>query len=281
MRLTFWGTRGSIPVPGKETTTYGGNTTCLNITLESGRRVIIDAGSGIRALGEKLTAMQEPLDIYLLITHIHWDHILGFPFFDPIYRESNKIAIDGFHTCMKGLRIPFDNKMVDGLFPVRFEALKAQIRYLETVEYGSLNIDGAVIESIPLQHPQGGLGYRFQEGDRVLVFLTDNELTQDAWPGRHPDDYVRFCEGADVLIHDAQFTPEEHRGRKGWGHSDYEEALELALRADARRLVLFHHDPPRKDSDLEIIKDRCEFLVREKDSDLVVELATEGTSLVI
>jgi phosphoribosyl 1,2-cyclic phosphodiesterase len=277
MKFTFWGTRGSIPVPGKETTTYGGNTTCLEIVLESGRQIIVDAGTGIRALGEKLTN-EDRLDLHLLITHIHWDHILGFPFFDPIYREFSKIAIDGFHTCMKGLRIPFDNKMVDCLFPVRFEALKAQIEYLQTVEHGPLRIGGAKVESIPLQHPQGGLGYRFREGDRMLVFLTDNELTQEAWAGRHPDDYVRFCEGADVLIHDAQFTPEEHLERTGWGHSDYEGALELATRAGVGKLILFHHDPPRKDSELDILRDRCESLAKERKSRIVVELATEGVS---
>lgn len=279
MKLTFWGTRGSIPVPGKETTTYGGNTTCLEITLESGRRIIVDAGTGIRALGEHVTETEGPLDICLLITHIHWDHILGFPFFDPIYESSNKIAIDGFHTCMKGLRIPFDNKMVDGLFPIRFDALKAQIGFLETVEHGPLHIDGAVVDSIPLQHPQGGLGYRFKEGGRTLVFLTDNELTEDAWAGRHPDDYVQFCEGADVLIHDGQFTPEERRDRTGWGHSDYEGAFELASRAGARRLILFHHDPPRKDTELQTLKTRCEGLAKERKSNIAVELAREGVTL--
>jgi phosphoribosyl 1,2-cyclic phosphodiesterase len=281
MKLTFWGTRGSIPVPGRETTTYGGNTTCLEIVLESGKRIIVDAGTGIRALGEQLSGKGDPLDLHLLITHIHWDHILGFPFFSPIYQASNKISIDGFHTCMKGLRVPFDNKMVDGLFPVRFEALKAQIGYLETVEYGSLHIDGAVVDSIPLQHPQGGLGYRFQEGNQTLVFLTDNELTEEAWAGRHPDEYAEFCEGADVLIHDAQFTPEEHGERKGWGHSDYVGALELAARSGVQKLILFHHDPPRTDTDLATIRDRCRALAKKSNPEIVVELATEGKTLVL
>ena len=141
MRIKFWGTRGSIAVPGKGTTLYGGNTTCLEVTLESRRKVIIDAGTGIRPLGEKLTAKKEAVDIYLLITHIHWDHVLGFPFFDPIYNQSTKISIDGYPTCMKGLKATFDNKMGDGFFPIKFDALKAKIHYLDRLSHGKLEID--------------------------------------------------------------------------------------------------------------------------------------------
>jgi phosphoribosyl 1,2-cyclic phosphodiesterase len=205
MNIKFWGTRGSIPVPGKDTTIYGGNTTCLEITLESGKVIIVDSGTGIRPLGEQLIGDRAKVDIHLLITHIHWDHVWGFPFFDPVYEPTSKITIDGFPTCMKGLRATFDNRMGDGFFPIKFDDLKAEIRYLDTLNHGALNIDSVVIDSVPLQHPQGGFGFRFREGKKTLVFITDNELTEEAWAGRHPNDFIEFCKDADMLIHDGKF----------------------------------------------------------------------------
>lgn len=279
MRIKFWGTRGSIAVPGKDTTLYGGNTTCLEITLQSGKKIIIDAGSGIRSLGDKLIAENERVEVYLLITHIHWDHILGFPFFAPINNRSSKILVDGYHSCMKGIRYTFDNKMGDGFFPIQFGDLKAEIRYLDQIRHGELEIDGVVIDSIPLHHPQGGFGFRFSEGKKTFVFITDNELRPDGWAGRSPEEYIRFCEDADILIHDSQYTPQEIDERKGWGHSDYQSAFNLAHRANAKRLVLFHHDPSRKDTEVAAIRNKCEDLAKEDNSAIIIEAAQEGTEL--
>jgi len=281
MKVKFWGTRGSIPVPGKDTTTYGGNTTCLEITLESGRTIIIDAGTGIRPLGQQLLAEGGKIDVHLLITHIHWDHVQGFPFFDPVYNPESKIKIDGFPTCMKGLRVPFDNKMGDGFFPLQFDDLKAEMSYLDTLNHGPLKVDDVIIDSIPLQHPQGGFGFRFREGKKRFVFITDNELTEEAWAERHPEDYVRFCKDADILIHDAQYTPEELEKRRGWGHSDYLSTLNLALKSNVKKLVLFHHDPSRKDPEVASIKAHCEELARKSHSDMVIDAAKEGSELTI
>ena len=276
MRIKFWGTRGSISVPGKDTIIYGGNTTCVEITLESGRKIIIDAGTGIRALGQSLVSTGEKIDIHLLITHIHWDHVQGVPFFDPVYLPDSRITVDGFPSCMTGLAIPFENKMGDGFFPIKFDDLKARLHYVDKLSHGPLTIDGVTVDAIPLQHPQGGFGFRFREGKKTLVFLTDNELTGDAWADRHPEDYIRFCNEADILIHDAQYTPEEIKDRKGWGHSDYLSALDLALKAHVKELVLFHHDPSRTDSDVTAIRDRCRALARERDSGMVVNAARES-----
>jgi phosphoribosyl 1,2-cyclic phosphodiesterase len=281
MKVKFWGTRGSIPVPGKDTIVYGGNTTCLEMTLDSGRKVIIDAGTGIRGLGEHLHATGEKVDVHLLITHIHWDHVMGFPFFSPIFEEENRILLDGFPTCTKGLRIPFDNKMGDGFFPIKFDDLKAEIRYLDKLNRGPLTVDGVVIESVPLQHPQGGFGFRFQEGEKTLVFITDNELTDEAWANRRPEDYVRFCEGADVLIHDAQYTPQEREERKGWGHSDYAAAVGLALNAGVRRLILFHHDPSRRDNQVSSLQSHCRDLVAGANGQLEIDMAKEDSELIL
>lgn len=279
MRIKFWGTRGSIAVPGEDTTMYGGNTTCLEITLQNERKVIIDAGTGIRALGQKLVLENEKVDIHLLITHIHWDHIIGFPFFAPIHNRTSKIMVDGYHTCMKGLRYTFDNKMGDGFFPVRFEDLKAEIKYLERLKDGVLEIDGTLVNSVPLQHPQGGFGFRFLEGEKTLVFITDNELRKDAWIGRSPKEYANFCKDADILIHDCQYTPQEIDERRGWGHSDYETVLELALEANVKKLILFHHDPSRKDAEVTAIKVLCEDLARKRNSTIKIEAAMENSEL--
>jgi phosphoribosyl 1,2-cyclic phosphodiesterase len=276
MKVKFWGTRGSIAVPGKDTTIYGGNTTCLEITLQSGKKVIIDAGTGIRPLGDILMKEHGEVNIHLLITHIHWDHILGFPFFAPIYQPSTRILLDGFPSCVKGLRYTFDNKMGDGFFPVKFDDLKAKIVFLEKLSYGKLEIDGVLIEKVTLHHPQGGFGFRFQERDKTLCFITDNELRPDAPSGKKPKDFVKFCKDADILIHDSQYTPEEIELRKGWGHSHYRATFDLAHRADVHKLILFHHDPSRTDPEVKAMKMICEDMALKKSSDLVIEAAREN-----
>lgn len=277
MKCKFWGTRGSIAVPGKDTTVYGGNTTCLEITLDSGRKIILDAGTGIRALGDNLLAKKENVDVTLLLTHIHWDHVLGFLFFDPIFEPTAKISIDGFSTCMKGLTSIFATKRGDGFFPVKFEELKARIQHLDALRHGPMDVDGVVIDTVLLQHPQGGFGFRFREGKKTLVFITDNELTEDAWDGRHPDDYAVFCKDVDILIHDAQFLPEEVVKCRGWGHSDYRATLELAQKAYVKKLILFHHDPSRTDEELASIEKICQDLASRHDSQVDVSIAREGT----
>jgi phosphoribosyl 1,2-cyclic phosphodiesterase len=278
MKIKFWGTRGSTPVPGKDTIIYGGNTTCLEIDLRGGKKVVIDAGTGIRSLGNHFESRREVVDIHLLMTHIHWDHILGFPFFFPIYRSSTKILVDGYSLGMKGLRYSFDNKMGDGFFPIRFEELKSDIQFDNKVTQSSLEIDGTLIDSIPLRHPQGGLGFRFREEHKTLVFLTDNELDVT---GNSFGDYVEFCQGADILIHDSQFTPEEIPSHRGWGHSDYQSALDLAFEAHVKKLVLFHHAPEKKDSDIIKIAMLCQDSVSKRDSSLEVEPAKENSVLVL
>jgi len=281
MRIKFWGTRGSIAVPGRQTIRYGGNTTCLEITLESGRVVVVDAGTGIRPLGDKLAKENERVDIHLLVTHIHWDHVLGFPYFMPLYRASSHILVDGYPTCVNGLRNTFDNKMGDGFFPVKFADLKAEIQYLEILKHRPLEIDGTVIDAIPLHHPQGGFGFRFREGEKTFVFLTDNELRKEAWKGRSFDDYVDFCRNADLLIHDAQYTPEEIEERRDWGHSDYRSAFDLAYAAGVKNLFLFHHDPSRTDAEVSLIQNNCDALAREKKSSLIIDAAQEESEILL
>ena len=143
----------------------------------------------------------------------------------------------------------------------------------------ALEIDGTTIETIPLQHPQGGVGFKFREGNKTFVFITDNELRDDAWVGSSPDEYVQFCKGADILVHDAQYTTQEIKTRRGWGHSDYQTAFEMAYKADVKRLILFHHDPSRTDPEVKAIEVLCKDLAKKRDSTMIIEAAKEGSEI--
>jgi phosphoribosyl 1,2-cyclic phosphodiesterase len=281
MKITFWGTRGSIAAPGPDTVIYGGNTTCLELTLSSGQIVIIDAGTGMRRLGDSLLDHPAPLEVRLLMTHIHWDHLLGFPFFGPLFRDRTHIVVDGFRRGMDGLKKIFSTNYVDGTWPVRFQDLKAHVEPAQGFRENRLELDGTVIESHPLQHPQGGLGFKFTEGSGTFVFLTDNELLDQGWAGTSFKDFVRFCRNADVLVHDCQYLPEEMDVRRGWGHSDLDAVARLAAAAEVRKLLLFHHDPWRTDEGVRSMVSRCALLLNEANSAAIVDAAIEGSTIVI
>jgi phosphoribosyl 1,2-cyclic phosphodiesterase len=273
MEIRFWGTRGSIPAPGPQTLEFGGNTTCLEITLATGRRLVIDAGTGIRALGEHLQVNVATVRFHLLLTHNHWDHLLGLPFFAPIYREDTEIMVDGWPLAFQALTRVFDDHLGDGFFPVAWDQLKARISFINRLARGPLTLDDVQIDAIPLNHPQGCLGYRFRERDHTLVFITDNELGIGNW--HRFDDFVQFVRGADLLIHDAQYLPEEMTDHRGWGHSTFEESVRLALEGEVKHLVLTHHDPNRSDAQVRDIVKRARKQVKAAKSLLQVDAARE------
>jgi phosphoribosyl 1,2-cyclic phosphodiesterase len=251
MEIRFWGTRGSIPSPGPNTLEFGGNTTCVEVVLTNGLRVVIDGGTGMRLLGNHLLEKNIPCHFHLLLTHGHWDHLLGIPFFEPIYFETTKIIVDGWPPAFQAMTRVFDSHMGDGFFPVAFDHLKARIDYLNTLAQGPLDLDGVLIDAIRLNHPQGGLAFRFREGKYTMVFITDNEL--GAAKGRRIPEFVEFVQGCDLLIHDAQYLPAEILERKGWGHSTYEEVMDLAQQAEVHNLLLTHHDPSHSDAEVKEI----------------------------
>jgi phosphoribosyl 1,2-cyclic phosphodiesterase len=274
MKLTFWGTRGSIAVPGPDTLRYGGNTTCLCLDVDGQRPVVLDAGTGIRRLGMELAQAQGPLDICLLITHLHWDHLMGFLFFEPAYRAQADLAVGGWPKGMEGLRNLFDSRRSDGNFPVTFGDLPARIQADDSLRPPRFRLGEVRVTTTGLNHPQGGIGFRFQEGDRSLVFLTDNELHG---PGPYDfEHYVHFCQGADVLVHDAQYLPQEMSIRRGWGHSDWSSVVELANQAGVGRLILTHHDPGRTDEQVEQLTAQAK---QAATRGLLVEAAYEGMAL--
>lgn len=274
MEIRFWGTRGSIPSPGPDTLEFGGNTTCLEVVLYSGRRIIIDAGTGIRLLGDYLSTTVATVRMHLLLTHNHWDHLLGLPFFAPIYREDTEIQVDGWPLAFQALRRVFDDHMGDGFFPVAFDQLKAHISFLNKIARSPLVLDDVRIDALPLNHPQGCLGFRFQEEKHTLVFITDNELGLNG--GYRFPDFVKFCKDADLLIHDAQYLPEEMAVHQGWGHSSYEEVVRLALEAGAKSLLLTHHDPGRTDREVREIVTRARQLAAASGGLLSIDAAREG-----
>jgi len=251
MEIRFWGTRGSIPSPGVHTLQFGGNTSCVELVLASGRRVVIDGGTGLRLLGKHLVETASPVKLHLLLSHGHWDHLLGLPFFKPIYLSDTEILVDGWPPAFQAMTRVFDSHMGDGFFPVAFDHLKARIDFLNRLAHGPLDLDGTHIDVIPLNHPQGGFGFRFREGGSTIVFITDNEL--GAEDGRRRSDFAEFARDCDLLIHDAQYLPGDFPEKEGWGHSTYEEVVALAREARARQLILTHHDPGRTDVEVERI----------------------------
>ena len=274
MEIRLWGVRGSIPTPGPDTLEFGGNTTCVEVVLSSERRVVIDGGSGFRLLGEHLKRQGTPAKLNLLLTHGHTDHLLGVPFFSPIYLADTEILVDGWPPAFHALTHIFNSHMEDAFFPVAFDELQARINFLDRIKQAPLDLDGARLESIRLNHPQGGLGYRIKEGDHTLVFITDNELGAGQWS--RFGDFVRFAQGADLLIHDAQYLPEEMAEHRGWGHSSYQEAVTLALEAGVRRLLFTHHDPTRTDAQVHDILEQSRRLAANRAHPPQIDAAREG-----
>jgi len=256
MQITVWGCRGSLPVSGAESNYFGGSTTCIEIRLEDGGLIVIDAGTGIRPLGKKLLSERRGGEITLILTHSHWDHLMGFPFFGPAYQKGFSIHVRGGPIAKETVRKFLEHQMEPPYFPVSFSAMKAQFDYTHGIPKIK-QVGGAEVTPIPLSHPNGGYGYRIDEAGKSFVFLTDNELGYVHEGGATMSDYIRFCRKADLLLHDSQYTFSEYEQYEGWGHSTFRDAEKLAAGAGVRRLGFCHHDPDRKDDELKRIIDGC------------------------
>jgi phosphoribosyl 1,2-cyclic phosphodiesterase len=277
MKIKFWGVRGSIPCPGPNTAKYGGNTACVEVKIESlNRSIIIDAGSGIRELGNKLMAngcSQGDFTAEIFLTHTHWDHIMGFPFFAPIYVPTSKIRIYGPTTYEEeSLKDVLGGQWTYRYFPVRHEELTSKLEYIDLKE-GHYDLgQGLHLQTKYLNHPLQCLGYRFEFDGKVLCTAFDTEpyfnvfCTDPHDPGydeaiaaegeqaaaEENARMLRFINGADLLIYDAQYTQAEYcQSRVGWGHSPIEHVIDVARRSKVRQLALFHHDVLRTDDQLD------------------------------
>jgi phosphoribosyl 1,2-cyclic phosphodiesterase len=266
MIIRCWGARGSIPVSGKDYLRYGGNTTCLEIRNNRDDILLVDAGSGIREAGNAFLA-DGRRDFTLLLTHAHWDHIMGFPFFKPLYRHDATINIWGCPFAQDSIREMLARVMSAPYFPIKYDDIHANVTYaeicIETYQLGDLTIT-----PIALSHPNQGTGYKFSEAGRTFVFLTDNELGLQHEGGLSYDNYIEFCHGADLLIHDAEYLDEEYPKRRGWGHSTIEQATKLALDAGVKQLGLFHHNQERIDTEVDNLVALSRRIIRERKSSL-------------
>ncbi|HUS19076.1 MAG TPA: MBL fold metallo-hydrolase [Terriglobales bacterium] len=250
MLLKFWGVRGSTPTPQSENLRYGGNTSCVEVRI-NGQIYVFDCGTGFRNLGKQLLQEQngKPIHAHIFLSHFHWDHIQGIPFFTPLYTSPDNYFFFHSSSRSRGLQRAIEEQMSDPYFPVDMTEMAAHRNFYD-IEEDRIAFDDCVIQSMWLNHPQGCLGFRIETDDKVIVYATDNE------PG-HPvfDKNVRkLAEGADVLIYDAQYLPEEYAaGKRGWGHSHWREAVNIVMESGTKELVLFHHDPDHNDACIDSI----------------------------
>ncbi len=247
MRIKFWGVRGSIASPGPETAGVGGNTSCVEVRCGE-TRLVLDAGTGIRRLGDALLGEGGPIEATLLLSHLHWDHIQGLPFFVPAYLPSTRLQVFGSGCGAASLGSVLAGQMTAPVFPVRLDELGADIRLREVRSGDRFDVGEAHVRAVRLNHPGGVLAYRIEHEGRSVVYATDTEHYACVDPTLRA-----LAEGADVLIYDSQYTPEEYRGdagrsKVGWGHSTYVAGAELARAAGVGRYVLYHHDPQRDDA---------------------------------
>lgn len=266
MIITCWGSRGSIPVSGREYLRYGGDTTCLEIRTKDDDILIVDAGTGIRKLGNKLLR-ENKRNYHIIFTHAHWDHILGFPFFKPIYVKGTNLDLHGCRFAQSSVKDIFSESMKPPYFPVNFGDIKADISYHGACS-GSFEISSIQVTPILLNHPNQGVGYKFVEDGKSFVFLTDNELINKHPGGLDFRNYVEFSANTDLLIHDSEYTEEEYKMTKGWGHTAYKDALRLALDANVKQFGLFHHNQDRSDAALDEIVEDCHGIIEEQNATL-------------
>ena len=280
MRLTVWGARGSIPVSGPQYLRYGGDTTCAEIETDGGETIILDAGTGLRPLGNKFMA-EGRTTFHFLLTHAHWDHLLGFPFFRPLYEEETIIYFHGCTNAQQSVKTFLKATMQPPFFPIALEDVEATIQF-DSDCAPDQEVGGLCCQSILLNHPNHGYGFRLTEKDRSVAFFPDNELSYHHPKGKSFDEYAAFVEGVDLLIHDGAYSPEEYEAfSRGWGHSIYTDTVRLAVEASAKRLLLWHLNQERSDDQADSMQEKAREALREAGTRIECDIARTGLQIEI
>jgi phosphoribosyl 1,2-cyclic phosphodiesterase len=279
MKITFYGVRGSIPAPGNETCKYGGNTACVYIETASGQDLVLDAGTGIRNLGKRLIRKDGTINI--LLSHGHWDHIQGYPFFMPIYQPDRHIRVFTSNSDDHGQICSLFDQIDGATFPVKATDLPSRSECVTEnfdTEFPKQNL---CVKRLTINHPGGGYAYRIDEDGTSCAYITDNELYPPGKVATTYEQWVDFCQGVDVLIHDAQYLDADMPHKHGWGHSLVSQARQLAIDAEVGCLVIFHHDPDRTDTEIDLIQTENERFFRGRGAPSISLCATENIEITL
>jgi len=284
MILKFWGTRGSIPVPGNDTLKYGGNTPCVEVRSQKNDLLILDAGSGIRELGKELNNSNNSHLINILISHYHWDHIQGIPFFLPLYQKENKIRFWGETSEGQNIETILSNQMTSNYFPIKLNDLVADVKFnvLKTEEYFEIN--DFKISTFRANHSSPTIAFKIRESDKCIVYMTDNELKLNDNNDKNTldtikklnDDLIEFCRGCDYLIHDSMYDESTMMQKKGWGHTCNKTLAMFGILSDVKNLVLFHYNPDYSDDKIDLLLDETSSILKEFSASTKCIAAKEG-----
>jgi phosphoribosyl 1,2-cyclic phosphodiesterase len=276
MRVTFHGVRGSVPAPGPQTSRYGGNTSCVEVRLSDGSTLALDAGTGLRELGKALVREGRASPVHLFLSHTHWDHVMGLPFFAPLYDKNNHLLV---YPLANEAQERFQRNIFDDIhFPVSVNDIPSKVEFAKP-EGEEWRVGSGRVRRIQLNHPGGAQGFRVDDDDgSSMAYLTDNEIGA----GRTVvtvDDLARFSDGVSLLIHDSQYIPADMPHKRGFGHSLVEDVLKLGQYAKPEQLVLFHHDPDRSDDALDKIGADAKKWLSEHAKQVALEVAREGLTV--
>lgn len=285
MNVRFWGVRGSIPAPGPRTALYGGNTACVEIRA-GGRLLIVDAGTGIRELGVSLLKEKAgaPIEASLFIGHTHWDHIQGFPFFTPLYLPTSRFTVHGVHGTTKRFVDVMAGQMNSAYFPVQLKDLGSKPEFVEF--HDPVMIGPVKVSYHYLNHPGVTIGFRFEHDGKAVSYISDHEPygklnASGEYAVKEDAAVARFVSGSDLLICESQYTADEYKIKKGWGHSTFDDVLDLGVKAGVKRLALFHHDPSHDDDMMAALEADSVGRVAARKAPLEVFAAREGMEVAL
>ena len=279
IHVDFWGVRGSVPSPGPTTARYGGNTSCVSITIDN-KILILDAGTGIRNLGGAIIGQPE-LEIFVVVTHSHWDHIQGFPFFTPIYQPDRPVHM--FPTLhKKNVVLSSLIDQMDGAhFPITPDQVPSNFNFVTENPLEFLESNGFHMELVPMNHPGKAFGYKIKIDDKIICYFTDNEIDPPYEKSIELDVLTEHCKNVDILIHDAQYIEADMPLKHGWGHSLISQVTKLGESAEVKNLVYYHHDPERSDDDIDAELETASKTLKENGSSVRPYFAYEGLKLSI